>query len=100
MEHSTTFRTQVDILFGDDQLGEIFEQVLSNLRFHHGKEAPGCFNKDGQVSVLWNLNMYVGKRYNMWIDSLQSVWPAILVSYLFIPLRLSHRRIVHVTLPV
>ncbi|OON18106.1 glycosyl hydrolase family 47, partial [Opisthorchis viverrini] len=68
------------VLFGDRQMGSMFEQALHTLRYHLRTNGSSCLTSDGQPSVYWNLDMYSGRKSNYWIDSLQAMWPGLLVT--------------------
>ncbi|EUB62151.1 ER degradation-enhancing alpha-mannosidase-like protein [Echinococcus granulosus] len=70
------------ILFDDSELIQMFEESLRNLRrrlcgassVHH------CACPEGHPPVYWNTDMFTGEVVNTWVDTLQSVWPGILMS--------------------
>lgn len=60
----------------------MFNEALATLRYHlrSSKNANSCLNAGDIPAIYWNVDMYTGNRMNYWVDSLQSVWPGILVS--------------------
>lgn len=60
----------------------MFEESLRDLR--HGlcetSSVHHCVCSGGYPPVYWNIDMFTGEVVNTWVDTLQSVWPGILVS--------------------
>lgn len=67
------------ILFGDVELGNMFEEILESLRFHLRNSHTDCLAATGPPPIYWNVDMYTGQRVNNWIDTLQSFWPGVLI---------------------
>ncbi|KAA3672432.1 ER degradation enhancer, mannosidase alpha-like 1 [Paragonimus westermani] len=69
------------VIFGDRQMGEMFEEALNTLRYHLRSLGSDCLTESGYPSVYWNVDMYTGNRVNFWIDTLQSAWSGVLVHH-------------------
>ncbi|CAH8570751.1 ER degradation-enhancing alpha-mannosidase-like protein 1, variant 3 [Schistosoma haematobium] len=67
------------ILFGDNQLGQMFNEALSSIQHHLRTGRPQCLSGSGSPPIYWNVDMSSGNKVNHWIDTLQSVWSGVLV---------------------